>query len=188
VPLDDPARVRAVGDHLQLLARSLHGHHSGEDALLWDELSSRNPGCSVHVALMRRQHAEIAEALAALESAAPRWQAAPSPATRDAVLEALDAVLAGLGTHLPDEERLILPPAGAAFSQREWDRLGGRARTETPRNVLFVQLGFLLDALEPGERVDFERNVLPAPARLLFRLIGRRQYRDYRRKVYGTAA
>ena len=45
VPASDVGRVRAIGDHLLLLAKGLHGHHSGEDALLWDELSSRNPGC-----------------------------------------------------------------------------------------------------------------------------------------------
>ena len=41
VPSGDAGRVRAVGDHLLLIARGLHGHHSTEDTLLWDELASR---------------------------------------------------------------------------------------------------------------------------------------------------
>lgn len=188
VPDGDGERVRAVGDHLLLIARGLHGHHSTEDTLLWDELSARSPGCSIHVSLMRRQHAAIGTALDDLEAAVPRWMAAPSPTTREPVLASLEAILAGLREHLGDEERLILPTVGQTFSQREWDRLGEHARAETPRNLQFIQLGFLLDALEPAERAEFERTVLPAPARVLYRLIGRRQYRDYRRKVFGTAA
>jgi hypothetical protein len=184
----DAARVRAVGDHLLLIARGLHGHHSTEDTLLWDEVSKRSPGCSIHVGLMRRQHAEIGRALAALDAAVPVWQAAPSEATREPVLTALDAILAGLAEHLGDEERLILPPVSETFSQREWNRMGERARAETPRNLQFIQLGFLLDSMEPAARAEFERHVLPAPARVLYRLIGKRQYRDYRRKVFGTAA
>lgn len=184
----DVARSQAVGEHLLLLARSLHGHHETEDTLLWDQLSSRSPSCSIHVSLMREQHGRIGRGLADLESAVPRWQAAPSAETAAPVLAALEALQAGLAEHLGDEERLILPPVGQAFTQREWNRLGEHARAATPRNLMFVQLGFLLDALEPAERAEFERHALPAPARLLFRLIGRRQYRDYRRKVYGTAA
>jgi hypothetical protein len=184
----DTARVRAVGDHLLLIARGLHGHHSTEDTLLWDEVSKRSPGCSLHVGLMRRQHAEIGRALDALDAAVPAWQAAPSATTREPVLSALEAILAGLAEHLGDEERLILPPVSETFSQREWNRLGEHARAETPKNLQFIQLGFLLDSLDPAERAEFERHVLPAPARVLYRLIGKRQYRDYRRRVYGAAA
>jgi hemerythrin-like domain-containing protein len=188
VPDSETERIQHVGDHLLLIVASLHGHHRSEDTLLWDQLSSRAPSCAIHVGLMRRQHAEIGHALDALETAVPAWRAAPSASTREPVLAALDAVLAGLGQHLGDEERLILPPVGETFTQREWNRLGERARAETPRSMQFVQLGFLLDALEPAERAEFERQVLPTPARVLYRLVGQRQYRNYRRKVYGTAA
>lgn len=188
VPDGDAERVRHVSDHLLLIARGLHGHHSTEDTFLWDELSTRSPGCSIHVSLMRRQHAEIGEALTELEAAVPRWAAAPSATTKEPVLAALGAVLDGLGQHLGDEERLILPTVGETFSQREWNRLGEHARAETPRNLQFVQLGFLFDALDPAEREQFQRHILPPPARVLWRLVGRRQYRDYRRKVFGTAA
>ena len=188
VPDSDADRVKRVGDHLLLIARGLHGHHSTEDTFLWDELSARAPSCSMHVMLMRRQHAEIGRALDALDAAVPRWQADPSASTREPVLKALDSILAGLAEHLGDEERLILPPVGQTFTQREWNRLGEKARAETPRNLQFIQLGFLLDALDPAEREQFERHVLPPPARVLYRLFGKRQYREYRRQVFGTAA
>ncbi len=184
----DVERIRHIGDHLLLITRGLHGHHSTEDTLLWDDLSARSPGCSLHVSLMRRQHAEVGKALNDLEAAVPRWTAAPSPATKEPVLVALDEVLASLGRHLGDEERLILPVVGETFSQREWNRLGEHARAETPRNLQFIQLGFLLDSLDPVERDEFRRRILPPPARVLYRLFGKRQYRDYRRRVFGIAA
>lgn len=188
VPDGDAERIKRVGDHVLLISRGLHGHHSTEDTLLWDQLAARAPSCSIHVSLMRRQHAEIGRALNDLDAAVPRWQAAPSAATREPVLGALHAILAGLTEHLGDEERLILPPVRQTFTQREWNRLGEHARAETPRNLQFIQLGFLLDALDPAERAEFERHALPAPARVLYRLVGKRQYRDYRRRVFGTAA
>ncbi|WP_052762212.1 hypothetical protein [Jiangella alkaliphila] len=61
-------------------------------------------------------------------------------------------------------------------------------RASVPRDRLFIQLGFLLDAIPEGERARWMREFLPLPARVLYQADGRRQYEKHRRLVYGDLA
>lgn len=185
---DDRERARILGDHVIEIADGLHRHHTGEDELLWDQLSAKSPGCAVHVGLMKRQHEAMGEALDRAEKAALAWQEQPDAAHRDATAAALTRINELLREHLGDEERLILPTAGQVMSQREWNRLGEHGRAAIPRNRMFIQLGFILDSMPPQAAKQFFEEALPAPARVLYRLIGRRQYLAHRRKVYGALA
>jgi hemerythrin-like domain-containing protein len=185
-PSDDPERARILGTHVIEIADGLHRHHTGEDELLWDQLSAKSPGCAIHIGLMKRQHAAMADALYHAETAAVTWQEEPTEAHRDAVAAALDEVNARLTEHLGDEERLILPTAAKEFTQREWNRLGEHGRAAIPRNRLFIQLGFILESMPPEAAQAFLREMLPAPARAIYRTIGRRQYLAHRRRVYGS--
>ncbi|MFC0681698.1 hemerythrin domain-containing protein [Lysobacter korlensis] len=184
----DPERASTLGQHVLEIADGLHRHHTGEDQLLWDQLSSKSPGCAIHVGLMKRQHAAMGEALDRAEEAAAAWQRQPDEAHRAAVLASLENVNALLNEHLGDEERLILPTAGQVFTQREWNRLGDHGRAAIPKNRMFIQLGFILDSMPPDVGRQFLAEALPAPARVLYRLIGRRQYIAHRRRVYGALA
>jgi hemerythrin-like domain-containing protein len=187
-PAGDAERARVLGEHVIEIADGLHRHHTGEDELLWDQLSGKSPGCALHVGLMKRQHTAMGEALYRVEKAAIAWQDVADAAHRDAVVAALDDIDALLNVHLGDEERLILPTAGQVLSQREWNRLGEHGRAAIPRNRMFIQLGFILDSMSPDAARRFVAEALPAPARVLYRLIGRRQYLAHRRKVYGAYA
>jgi hemerythrin-like domain-containing protein len=184
----DAERADTLGDHIIELTDGLHRHHTGEDELLWDQLSAKSPGCAIHIRLMKRQHAAMGEALYRSEKAALAWQDQPDEAHRDAMAEALGDINRLLNEHLGDEERLILPTAAEVMSQREWNRLGEHGRAAIPRNRMFVQLGFILDSMPPEAAKQFLAEALPAPARVLYRLVGRRSYLAHRRKVYGAFA
>jgi len=184
----DAERDDTIGAHVIELADGLHRHHTGEDELLWDQLSKKSPGCALHVGLMKRQHAAMGEALYRAEKAALAWQDEPDEAHRDAMSAALADINRLLTEHLGDEERLILPTAGQVMSQREWNRLGEHGRAAIPRNRMFIQLGFILDSMPPEAAKQFLAEALPAPARVLYRVVGRRQYLSHRRKVYGAFA
>lgn len=181
----DARRADLVGRHLATLSAQLHAHHEHEDAMLWDTLAQRAPACALHVSRMRAQHARMRDQLIALDAALDRWRPTGSPTQRDIVAAAVDDVRAALAEHLPDEEESILPTASASMSQREWDRIGARARKETPPNRLFIQLGMMLEPMTESEREAFLRHQLPAPVRLLYRVIGRRQYARYRARIDG---
>jgi hemerythrin-like domain-containing protein len=190
VPEGDGERATFVADHLQQLTGLLHHHHLAEDTELWDRLSTKAPACSIHVQLMRKQHADMAVHIEAVDDARAAWARTPSAADRDALAARLEELLGALRAHLGDEETLILPEASKALTQREWNRLGefaNKAPKEVTRHQLVI-LGFLLEALGPAEGELFAKRHLPPPVRLLYRVVGRRQYTRYRQRLYGVAA
>ncbi len=188
VATGDGERVGVVAGHIRLLVGRLHGHHHIEDDLLWDQLEAKAPACALHIGLMRRQHAAMSDALDRAEAAAAAWEREPTAKNQGATAAALDEVNAHMREHFGDEEQLILPAASKAMSQREWNRLSERGRAEVDRSQMFIQLGYMLDSMTPEDARRFIREALPGYARLLYRVIGERQYRNYRKRVYGSLA
>ncbi|MFT4111080.1 hemerythrin domain-containing protein [Propionicimonas sp.] len=184
----DLSRTRTVLGHVREVAGALHHHHESEDLLLWDTLEKRAPACALHVGRMRGQHATMATLLAAMEEALPEWERTADASARDAVADALDAVRDALLRHLGDEEDAILPTAATVMSPREWGALHARGMAAVPKSRLFLQLGWILEVVPPEERSGWLATNLPAPARVLWRMIGRRQFARHRALVYGTAS
>lgn len=188
VPAGDTERVRVVADHVEEVAQALHHHHHNEDVELWDKLESRAPSCALHVGRMRAQHAAIADRLAELEKVMPAWRATATADDGERVRAGLAGVSSALVEHLGDEEANILPVAGTNMTQKEWDALAEAGRATVPKNRLFIQLGFILDSIPEQDRDRWMRDFLPLPARLLYTLMGRRQYEKHRKLVYGDLA
>lgn len=182
----DAERAGVVSGFVLEITEGLHHHHLSEDELLWDELEARAPACAAHVELMRAQHKAIADELAVLESAVPRWQAGTDAASKAAVLAGVDSTVIALEQHLGDEEEIILPAASQSFTQAEWDRLGEAARAKIPRDRMFIQLGYVMSTMDETERKQWARKNLPLPARALYAMIGRRQYEREHTRIYGT--
>jgi iron-sulfur cluster repair protein YtfE (RIC family) len=174
-----PRRQRAVAAHVAMISGILHGHHRTEDTLLWDTLQERMPSCAVHVGLMRSQHDEMARLLEVLDSRIAAWTGRGG-ADDGTVRDTLVKIVAVMEVHLGSEERLILPVAQLAMSQREWDLLGKTSQKHTARDVMFVQLGYLIESLPAQSRAAWVRTNLPWPLRAVWALIGRRQYARYR--------
>ena len=182
----DRGRAATVGAHVEEFAALLHEHHATEDARLWGTLESRAPACALHVGRMRSQHRQVADLLVRVRSLVPAWELDGDPALRDALAAALDEVDTALGAHLGDEERSILPVAGATMSQQEWDAFGELGRKAVPKARLLVQLGYVLDTIEPSGRAAWMRANLPGPVRALYRAAGHRQFAADYRHVFGA--
>jgi hypothetical protein len=67
----------------------------------------------------------------------------------------------------------------------EWERLGELGRAGIPKDRLLVQLGWILDGVPPADRREM-LGKLPLPARIAWRLIGRRTFEKERRALYGA--
>jgi iron-sulfur cluster repair protein YtfE (RIC family) len=179
VSADQPRRQGAVAAHVAMISGILHGHHRTEDTLLWDTLEQRAPSCAVHVGLMRAQHDEMSHLLDALDADVAAWVARGGP-DDGTVHDALVRVLDKMTVHLGAEEGLILPVAQRAMTQQEWNALGESSQKHTAKDVMFVQLGYLIASFPADERDATVRALLPWPVRVLWALIGRRQYMRYR--------
>jgi hypothetical protein len=176
------AHADAVGDHLALLSVSLHAHHEGEDERLWSALESRAPSCAVHVERMKQHHATMLVHLTALDAALPEWRS--SGREPDAVLSALDGVNAALDVHLGDEETTIVPVMETTLTQPEVNWFVEHGRRSTPKGKTWASLGLILDAQPDGGSAFLGE--LPPPLRLLWRLVGSRNYARYRARLTGA--
>lgn len=181
----DTARMLPVSDHVRELAGALRHHHEGEDLLLWDTLEQRAPSCALHVGLMRIQHAATAAQLDRLDDLMDAWEAAAGAPERDAVADLLDEVRDTLLQHLGQEETRILPTAATVMSQREWGLLHQHGMSVIPKDRLFLQLGWILEVVPADQQAGWLRTNLPAPARVLWRLVGKRQFAAHRARIYG---
>lgn len=177
-----PRRRAAVSRHIALLSATLANHHETEDTLLWDDLERRAPRCAAHVGLMRRQHGEMADMLAALDISLAEWDLRGG-ADDGTVSSHLDSIRASLDHHLGDEERWILPVASMTLTQAEWNRLGEMGGSHTPKGMAFILLGYLLRSLPHEDRERWTRTSLPIPVRILWALFGRRSFDRYRRDL-----
>lgn len=182
----DAAHADLVGDHLSMLSVSLRAHHEFEDAHLWDTLAQRAPVCGLHVGRMREQHAEMLLHLQALDAALPAWRAGGTGKDAAAVQLALDGINAALAVHLPDEEEHIVPVMERVLTQKEVDAAGRHGRKATPKGRTFHQLGAILAAQPDGGR-EWQRKHLPAPVRLVWRLVGRSRYEASRAALHGRS-
>ena len=181
----DTAHADVVGDHLDMLSVGLHGHHEGEDLMLWDPLETRAPSCAVHVERMKAQHATMLVHLNELDAALPAWRASGRSTDAAGVLTALDGINAALAVHLPDEEQHIVPVMETVITQQEVDALSAHGRKATPRGKAFQQLGAIL-AAQPDGGATWQRTHLPAPVRLMWRVIGKPKYEANRAALTGS--
>jgi hypothetical protein len=178
----DAARADIVGDTLAMLSVGLHAHHGGEETLLWDRLEARAPFCAAHVTRMKEQHAQMLVHLGELDASLPAWRASGRTADAASVLTALAGINAALAVHLPDEEANIVPVMETVITPKEVDALAEHGRRSTPKGRVFITLGMIL-AAQPDGGLAWQREHLPAPMRVVWRLVGKSRYEKYRAEL-----
>jgi hemerythrin-like domain-containing protein len=172
----DTARAEVVGSHLANVAGALHHHHEAEDELLWPVMLDRVGLRTDLVHRMEAQHERLGGLLTRIDDLTARWRAAAAADVRDELAEMLAQASVALDEHLADEERELLPLVSEHVTQAEWDALNEKGREAIPKNRLaLVFIGAILEEADPRETKKFLAE-LPAPARLLWRLVGARTY------------
>jgi hemerythrin-like domain-containing protein len=191
VDAGDVERAAIVGRYAHLDFYALHMHHETEDIALWDRLTSRDPGCALHVDQMRAQHAEVAAHLARIEPQLAPWVATADPGLRDAFAGDIETLRDTLGAHLQQEEDDIMPVAGAVMSQQEWDWMEKHTREtlaahrkELGKDIMALQVGLLIASVPEDERDEWMRENIPVPIRLLYLLLMKRKYDQAMRELY----
>ncbi len=185
VPAGDTDRADVLAGAWHLYVLGLHVHHTGEDELLWPPLRPRlTPDEAGRLALVEAQHQALDEGLGRTSALMERWTADPSEETRGALVAALRDHHDLLRAHLDAEEATVMPLVAAHIGPEQWRAVGERGLARTPRHRLMIALGAILEDASESERAEFLGR-LPLPARLLWRLAGRRQYRREMQRVRG---
>ena len=98
----------------------------------------------------------------------------PDAAAGERMAALIDAVMPALIDHLAEKAWELLPIVSATLTQSEWDTLGKHGMSAIPLTRRLVILGRITEETDDAERRRFLQ-VVPAPARLAYQLIGRRQ-------------
>jgi hemerythrin-like domain-containing protein len=171
----DTARAQRVGTHATDLLGFLHDHHAGEDELIWPKLRERVALEADLIARMQAQHDGVAEHIQALEADLPTWTSNADAALGERIATTVAALRAALVAHLDEEERSILPLVATTFTGPEWGELGEKGFAAIAKNRRLITLGHILEDADEQERRAFLAH-LPAPARIAWRLLGRKQF------------
>lgn len=176
----DRPRTQEIAAHTTLALSFLDAHHDGEDRLLWPLLVTRLPLAAALIETMERQHAVVADQVAAITSDLAQWSRAAAPEHRQALTTHLNDLHTTLDEHLRLEESDILPLVEGHLTVAEWNAPFEYAQHHTPvtpREGLLL-VGMVLEDALADERTRFLDH-LPGIARVAWRLAGARQYRRY---------
>ncbi|GIJ46769.1 hypothetical protein Val02_36550 [Virgisporangium aliadipatigenens] len=184
-PGGDAVRAGVVAGVIREYVGGLEHHHATEDAMIWPLLHARAGAREDLVERMEEQHHVLDATLAVVLAHAGRWAHGARAEDREALVEAFDEHVAVLAEHLDDEEKLVMPIVEEHLTPDEWEAVGRRGLENVPRSQVFIALGAILEDATPQERAYFLAKV-PAPGRLLWHLIGRRQYRRWTRRLRGA--
>lgn len=171
----DRARSKLVGAHAKEMLEFLHTHHSGEDELLFPLLRKRTTLDPELMDRMDAQHAVVDAAVKDITEDLPGWTTSANAAAGERMAAVIDATMPTLVEHLAEEEREVLPIVAVTLTQREWDALAKHSISAIPLARRLVMLGHITEEADEAERQRFLQ-VVPAPARWAYLLIGRRQF------------
>ena len=174
-PAGDTAQAAAVAAHIREMVHMLHQHHRGEDELLWPLLRERAAVDVEVIRQMETQHTAIAAILAPIEDALQTWVETADSGSRADLVALLVPLPTVLSEHLDAEELRVLPIVERSVTAAEWARLAERGTEAMPRPRMLVFLGGILEEADDTERREFLRHI-PAPARVAYRLLGRRRF------------
>lgn len=183
---DQVDRAALLGRHYQDLATALRHHHHAERDLLWGRLAERTQLDPALDDRMRQGHRRHDDLLGELDGMLDLWVATADTDVRDLLVDVLTELADHVTAHLDMIETRVLPEVDRHFTQREWLTLGLRAASWIPLNRMAWMLGAMLEDATEAERRNLMGKV-PAPARLLYRMVGQEQYVREMRELRAAA-
>ncbi|MEU5765424.1 hemerythrin domain-containing protein [Streptomyces asoensis] len=184
VAASDTVRAGVLAEHWREYTVGLHAHHTGEDEVLWPALLPHLDLDAEQVLAMEAQHHELDGGLEEVQVLMDRWRVRALVADRDELVEALRRHRRQLCAHLDEEEREVMPLVARHVDEKVWQAVGERGLAETPKNRLMIALGAIVEDCPPDERREFLAR-LPLAARVMWKVLGQRQYRRETRRIRG---
>ena len=181
----DTARAELVVDAVRFMLMGLEAHHVSEDEFLWPRLTARTAGQAEAIARMEQQHHRLEELVTQVTGALDGLAADPRQPLCEQVADQLTELGAVLTAHMDEEENTILPLAAEYLTVAEWEELGEVSLAKIERKHLLRAFSALMAVATPDE----QRAILtkaPLPARILWRLSGRRSHARWEARLHGA--
>ena len=164
VPGEDAERVAAVAGYYGDILAFLHVHHEGEDELLWPKLVERCPDEAEVVRRIAGQHDGVLTALQTAEAHLATWRSEPTIDNAATLAAALITLAVGLGAHLDEEERVILPLAADHLSAEEWGQLPAHGMRNFRGERIWLVMGLIREQMTDAQRAAMDAH-MPPPVR-----------------------
>lgn len=178
VVIGDDSAVRA---RWQIFRDQLHFHHTAEDTAMWPKVRSKLADDPAGLVLMEQMETEHAAIDPLLESIDDAIEAGAGRARLGDLLIALDETLAG---HLAHEEAEALPLISKVLTRAERGQVGRAIAQLGGVRQAAVMFPWALSAARQEVR-DRVLGELPAPVRVLYRMVWLPRYR---RRFVNSAA
>lgn len=181
----DTARAQLVVDEVRFMLMGLEAHHVSEDEFLWPRLAERTAGQAEAIARMEQQHHRLEELVTQVTGVLDGLAADPRQPLCEQVADQLTELGAVLTAHMDEEENTILPLAADCLTVAEWEELGEISLAKIERKQLLRAFSALMAVATPDE----QRTLLakaPLPARVLWRLTGRRSHTRREARLRGA--
>ena len=173
----DTVRAAQVGSYYANVLSFLHGHHSGEDDLVWPLLTARCGEAASEVERIAGQHAALDPAIERAEVLLSGWVTTPDPALGAAVEQSLTELRDLLVAHLDEEEEVVLPLAAEHLTIEEWGALPAHGMRSFTGDKLWLVIGLLRDRMTQEQR-DLMLANMPPPVVEFWQSVGERSYLD----------
>lgn len=120
--------------------------------MVYPVLEERCPESRSELERIDDQHKLLHAPMDVGRSAIAAWQAAPSPDTAQAVVDAIASIDEPLRPHLVEEETVMLPIAAKSMSPEEWGSLAGHSMMSFRADKPWLMLGLVREQLDQEHR------------------------------------
>jgi hemerythrin-like domain-containing protein len=175
VPGEDTQRVVAVAGYYSDILAFLHVHHEGEDELLWPKLIARCPDEAELISRIAGQHDGVQSALQTAGTHLDAWRSEPTIDNAATLAAALITLAVGLGAHLDEEERVILPLAGDQLTAEEWAALPAHGMQNFRGERIWLVMGLIREQMADAQRAAMDAH-MPPPVREFWTSVGEAQF------------
>ena len=181
----DTARAGLVVDAVRFMLMGLEAHHLSEDEFLWPRLAARAVVQAEAITRMEEQHHRLEELVTQVRGALDGLAADPRQPLCEQVAAQLTELGSALTAHMDEEENTILPLAAEHLSVAEWEELGEISLAKLEKKHLLRAFSALMAVATPDEQQTILTKA-PLPARLLWRLSGRRSQARWEARLHGA--
>ncbi|MEV0485313.1 hemerythrin domain-containing protein [Streptomyces sp. NPDC050508] len=181
----DTARAELVVDAVRFMLMGLEAHHVSEDEFLWPRLAARTTVQAEAITRMEEQHHRLEELATQVTSVLDSLAADPRQLLCEQVAAQLTELGSVLTAHMDEEEHTILPLAAEYLSAAEWEQLGEISLAKLDKKYLLRAFSALMAVATPEEQQTILTKA-PLPARLLWRLSGRRSHARWEARLHGV--